>query len=193
MRGRVRRDNGEVRQLKNTAIENECKGGCKVRQPSWQQHRGDDNDERIEEIQRAVYAAGCVNHERDQRQIRKHLEQRLNSVLFPERKQYQVENRNRVPQQHNFDEQAQRDGIRRQPRDREFDAQQKCQNNDADLDQPGQPLPLIEHGLHFPDPDFCRIAGRTQCAARLRDRLSRPAWRSLRTAAYIAKSQCLRS
>src|SRR5207245_11378831 len=116
MRGRVRRDNGEVRQLENAAVENECKGGCKVRQPSWQQHRGDDNDERIEEIQRAVYAAGCVNHERDQRQIRKHLEQRLNSVLFPEGKKYQVENRNSVPQQQNIDEQETRDGNRSQQR-----------------------------------------------------------------------------
>src|SRR2546429_3247587 len=77
MRGRVRRDNGEVRQLENAAVENECKGGCKVRQPSWQQHRGDDNDERIEEIQRAVYEGWRSEEHTSELQSRLHLVCRL--------------------------------------------------------------------------------------------------------------------
>ena len=41
-----------------------------------------------------------------------------------------------------------RKGIRREPGDGQLDSQQKGQNNDANFDQPGQPEPLIENGLH---------------------------------------------
>ena len=60
----------------------------------------------------------------------------------------QIEQRNRVPQQDDVDEQAQRKGVRREPGDSQLNSQQKGQDNDANLDQPGQPEPLIENGLH---------------------------------------------
>ncbi len=115
-----------------------------------QQNAGHDDDQRIEKVEGAVDAAGGVNHQGDQGQIGKHLQQRLDAVFLPEGQQQEVKNGNRVPQQDDVDEQPQRESelgvswamASSMP-------SRQCQNDDADLDQPGQPQPLIEHGLHF--------------------------------------------
>src|SRR5580698_5781708 len=60
-----------------------------------------------------------------------------------------MENRDGIPQQHHGDEQAQWESTGSELRDGKFNAQQTSQDQDSDLDQPRQPLPLIEYGMHF--------------------------------------------
>ena len=56
-----------------------------------QQNAGNNNDQRVKEVQRTVHAARGINHQRDHHQVGDDLQQRLDAAFFPERQQEQVE------------------------------------------------------------------------------------------------------
>ncbi len=148
MSGGIRGHHSEIRQLQDRPVQNEGQRRRQVGPRPGQQDAGDDDHQRIEEVQRAVDAAGDIDQQRNQGEVGQHLDERLDAMLFPEREQEKVKHRDRVPEQYGADKQPDVERGGGDPRNNQLNSQQKCQNDDADLDQPGQPKPLIEHGLH---------------------------------------------
>ena len=137
------------------------------------------------------------------------------AMLLPDGKQQNVKEREAVPQQDRRDEEphGQRRGA--ELRDRQLDSEQKRQDEDADPDQPHQPIMFVKRRLHAipviqngglrrgpsermggqrrPTSDTS-ACGRMRAAhpAPLVSMLSSQFARSWRTAAYRAKSRCRR-
>ena len=145
---RVRRNQPVVIRLQDGTVQD--KGRCRdqVCPCSRQQNAGNNDDQWIKEIQRAVDPAGYMDNQRDHGQIGKYLQESLHPILTPHREQQNVEKRQRVPQHDRTDEQPQGNRCRRELGNREFHSKQKREDDDADLDQPRQPVPFIERRLH---------------------------------------------
>src|SRR5580692_7254930 len=148
MRRAIRRNNGVVIQFKDTSVKNEGEGGDQARPDTRQKHAGHDDDERIKEVQGTVPTAGLVDHEADEDDISKHLQRGLQPVLLPEREQKNIEQRQAVPEKDGGQEEPPWHGRRTELRHREFNGQQQSQDEDADPNQPNQPITLIKRRLH---------------------------------------------
>jgi hypothetical protein len=84
MRCRIRRNDFEVGQLQDGDVQDERQRSSQVSPDSRQQDAGNDDDQRIEKVQRAVDAAGGIHHQRDHHQVGNDLQQRLDAAFFPE-------------------------------------------------------------------------------------------------------------
>src|SRR5208337_1806669 len=140
---RIRGHDAVIIEFEDGTEQDESQGGTEISPGSRQEHASDNDDQGVEKIQRAVDAAGDMNHQRDHGQIGEHLENGLEAVLAPDRNQKKEKQRKHEPE-HHPDEEGQ-DGQRagRKPDDGEFDGEQNQQDQDANLDQPGQPVSLI--------------------------------------------------
>ena len=99
MRGAVGRNYPVVVQFQNRPVKNESQRCNQVRPHARQQHAGDDDDQRIEEVKRAVPSSGFVDDEADQNQIGHNLQRGLQPVLLPEREQQHIEQRKAIPEE----------------------------------------------------------------------------------------------
>src|SRR3984893_7369889 len=144
----IRMDQAIVIELKNCAVKDESQRRDQMRPYSRQQDAGNDNDQGIKKIQRTIPASGLVHHQADQGKVGENLQCRLEPVLLPEGKQQDVKKRQRVPQQNRADEQSQGERSRRELCDQQLQTEQECQYKNSNLDQPGQPIPLVERRLH---------------------------------------------
>ena len=113
-----------------------------------QQHASDHDDQGVEEIQRTVDAAGEVDDQRDHSQIGEHLQHGLQPVFVPHRNQKKEKQREYEPQHHAREKRHDGQRAGSEADDGEFDDQQDHQDQDANLHQPGQPVPLIGDGVH---------------------------------------------
>ena len=141
-------NNVVIVQLQHASIEDERQRRGEIGPDFRKQDAGYDDDQRIEEIQRTIPAAGEMDDQADHGHVRDDLQNRLHPLLFPERKQQDVEERKGKPQEHAADEGAQRQRVLRQPRHRQLNPKQTGKDDDADFYQPTQPVPLIECRLH---------------------------------------------
>src|SRR5580704_6328995 len=148
MGGAVGRNHAVVVQFQNRPVEDESQSRDEVRPHARQQHAGDDDDQGIEEVQRAVPSSGFVDHEADQNQISHNLQRGLQPVLLPEGEQKYVEQRKTVPQQNGSNEEPHGQRRRTELGDRQLNGKQEGQNEDADPDQPYQPISLVKRRLH---------------------------------------------
>src|SRR5207302_6235339 len=83
-------NNVVIVQLKHASIEDEGQRRGEIGPDFRKQDAGYDDDQRIEEIQRAVPAAGEMDDQADHGHVRDDLQNRLHQLLFPERKQQDV-------------------------------------------------------------------------------------------------------
>ena len=148
MRAGIGRNEPEVAQFQNRAVKNERQRRHQLRPHPRQQHAGNNNDERIEEVERAVPASGLVNDEADQNQVGQNLQRGLQSVLAPKRKQEHVKQRKAVPEKNGAEEEPH--GKRRgtEPSNRQFNAEQQGQDKNSYPNQPHQPIALVKGRLH---------------------------------------------
>src|SRR5258708_5838470 len=107
MRSAEERHDAVVVQFQNHAVKNESQGGDQVRPNPGQQHAGNNNDQRIEEVQRTVPSSGLVNDQTDQNQISEDLQRSLQPVLLPEGQKQYVKQREAVPEQNGRNEEPQ--------------------------------------------------------------------------------------
>ena len=148
MRGRIRGNDQVVIEFEDGSEQDERQGRAQVPPGPRQKHAGDHDDQRVEKIQRTVDAAGEVDDQRDHREIGEHLQHGLQAVFVPDRDQEQEEQREHEPQHHPGEEGQDRQRAGREADDGEFDGEQNHQDQDANLHQPGQPVPLIGDGMH---------------------------------------------
>src|SRR5208283_1276754 len=127
---RIRGHDAVIIEFEDGTEQDESQGGTEISPGSRQEHASDNDDQGVEKIQRAVDAAGDMNHQRDHGQIGEHLENGLEAVLAPDRNQKKEKQRKHEPE-HHPDEEGQ-DGQRagRKPDDGEFDGEQNQQDQD---------------------------------------------------------------
>ena len=137
-----------VIEFEDGSEQDESQGRAQISPGPRQQHAGDNDDQGVEKIQRAVDAAGDMDDQRDHGQIGEHLQNGLQAVFAPDRNQKKEKQRKHEPQHHPGEkgQDGQRAGS--EADDGEFDGEQNQQDQDANLDQPGQPVPLIGDGVH---------------------------------------------
>jgi hypothetical protein len=82
MGSRIGGNHEVVIEFENGSEENESQGRAQVSPGPRQQHAGDHDDQGVEEIQRAVDAAGEVDDQRDHGQIGEHLQNGLQRCSF---------------------------------------------------------------------------------------------------------------
>src|SRR5580765_354119 len=99
MRGAERPDHSVVVQLQHTAIKNECESGNQASPDSGQEDAGNDNDQRIKEIERTVPATSLVDDKSNEGDVSEHLQCGLQPVLLPKGEQEHVKERQAVPEQ----------------------------------------------------------------------------------------------
>ena len=137
-----------VVEFEDGSEEDESEGCAQISPGPRQQHASDHDDQGVEEIERAVDAAGDMDDQRDHGQIGEHLQNGLQAVFAPDRNQKKEKQREHEPQHHPGEkgQDGQRAGS--EADDGEFDGEQDHQDQDANLHQPGQPVPLIGDGVH---------------------------------------------
>ena len=148
MRAGIRGDDQVVIKFEDGAEEDESESGAEISPGPRQQHAGDNDDQGVEEIQRTVDAAGYVDDQRDHGQIGEHLQHGLQAVFVPDRNQKKEKQREHEPQHHTGEKRHDGQGAGSEADDGKFDGQQDHQDQDANLHQPGQPVPLIGDGVH---------------------------------------------
>src|SRR5208283_837505 len=84
-----------------------------------------------------------MDHQRDHGQIGEHLQNGLQAVFPPHRNQKKEKQREHEPQHHSGEKGHYGQRAGGEANDGEFDGQQHHQDQDANLHQPGQPVPLI--------------------------------------------------
>src|SRR5437879_5766 len=157
----IRRDNAVVVEFENGAIQNESQRRHQLRPNPGQQDAGHNNHQRIEEVQRTVPTPGFVYDQANEDDVGEDLKRGLEAVLPPEREQQDVKERNTVPEQNRTDEEPNRKQSWSQLRYGQLNSEQEGQDEDTHLDQPGQPVALVEGGLHR-DPSDAETSGRRQ-------------------------------
>src|SRR6476660_5009546 len=144
-----RRNALKIRELQDGAKTNERDRGRQIGPVSRQQNAGNNNHQRIEEVEEGIDAAGHIHYGGGEGQIGEDLNHCLELVFPPQRVQDDEENRRRVPDQNNRDEKAGGDVVRRQVDDQEFNGKQERNDDDTNFYKPCQPCPLIEsNGAH---------------------------------------------
>src|SRR5581483_9748294 len=146
--GAVGRNDAEVGELEHRAEGDESQQGGEVCPDAREQDAGDDDDERVEEIERGVDAAGDVEHGGGEDQVSQNLGAGLENVVSPAAEQQVHEAGDDVPGEDDADEQRFRNVGRGEPDDGQLDDEQAGNDDDPDLDQPGQPCADIEVGRH---------------------------------------------
>ncbi len=81
----------EVRELQQRSEQNERDRGCEKRPIARQQDAGNNDDQRIEEIEERINAPGHVDNGRGKREVGEYLGYRLQFVFLPQREQHNKE------------------------------------------------------------------------------------------------------
>ena len=84
----------------------------------------------------------------DHGQIGEDLQDGLEAVFVPDRNQKKEKQREHEPQHHPGEEGQDGQGVGSKADNGEFDGEQDEEDEDANLDQPGQPVALIGDGVH---------------------------------------------
>jgi len=142
-------DQIEKRELKGSAKQYKRNTGCEVG-PGFRQHRtGDNDDEWIEEIKGGIYAAGCVDHRSGENQIGEHLDLGLHSpVALVVDNQKHLQHGDRIPRRDDPDEKTPVNIGGGKGDDCKLDCEQDRNDDDADLDKPLEPDPLVNSCSH---------------------------------------------
>ena len=135
-------------EFQHRPIKDESQCGNQLRPYSRKQNAGHDNDQGVEEIQRAVPASGLMHHQADHDQVGQNLQRGLQAMFIPKRQQQRVEDGECKPQNHGADEQTQGQRSWGEMRDGQLDSKQEGKDQDPYFDQPGQPISLIKRRLH---------------------------------------------
>src|SRR5580700_4887749 len=98
-----------------------------------------------------------MHHQTDHHQVGEHLQQRLQTVLIPQREQENVKQRERIPKQDSTEEKTHRQTRWRQLHHGQLNSEQKRQDQNSYFNQPGQPVALVEGRLHFSPEEFENI------------------------------------
>src|SRR4029077_10273696 len=122
----IRADHSVVIQLQNAAVEDECERGDQASPHSWQEHAGNNDDQRIKKIERTVPAPGLVEYDTDEDNVGEHLECALETILLPKREQQHIKERQAVPEQDRGKKQAPRHGRGTELCHRHLDGKQQC-------------------------------------------------------------------
>ncbi len=136
MRGAVRRNQAIVVQFQDGPVKNESQGSHQVRPDARQQHAGDDDDERIEEVEGTIPASGFMDDKAGQDQIRNHLQRGLQPMLLPQGEQKHIEQRKAVPEKDGADEEPDGQWRRSELSHGQFNPKQEGQDENADPHQP---------------------------------------------------------
>ena len=120
----IGRNHVEIGQFENGSIQDESQRRGQICPGPRQQHAGHNDDQRIEEVQRAIDAAGDIDHQRDHDQVGEHLQKGLKRCSSRPKAEDE-EKRKHEPQQHAWKEQAKGSGARSEPDDGQFDAEQE--------------------------------------------------------------------
>src|SRR5581483_6817231 len=90
-----------------------------------------------------------MDNESDQNYVGENLQRGLQAVFLPERKQQYVKKRQAIPEEDGGEKKPPWHGGGTELRDCQFNSKQQCQDEDADPDQPDQPISLIKRRLHL--------------------------------------------
>ena len=143
MRVSVRGNDRIVIELEDGSEQDERQGGAEISPGSGQEHARDHDDQGVEKIQRTVDAAGDMDDQGNHGQIGEDLQDGLEAVFVPDRNQEKEKQREHEPQHHSGEEGQDGQGVGSKADNGEFDGEQDEEDQDANLDQPGQPVALI--------------------------------------------------
>src|SRR4029077_10331755 len=126
----------EVCELQRDAEEQKSESGRGVSPYPRQLQAGDKDDERIKKVERGINVAGDVKNGSGENQVSKNLKARLYLDVLPYSYEEDLDQGNGVPKQDDRDETRNRHIAGGKPGNSQLNAQQKGDDDDADLDEP---------------------------------------------------------
>ena len=157
-RGNLKRGNTlEEAKLQQRAEADERHSRRHISPVAGQQNAGNNNDQRIEEVEKGVNAAGNVNQGGSKSQVGENLNDRLTLVLLPNGCQEHEQEGNREPGDNHAFKEANLDVIRSESDDQEFNGEKARYGQDTDFHKPRQPCPLVESNVSHPRLSLCRF------------------------------------
>ena len=135
-------------QLEHGSEENKGKSRGQISPDPRQLDAGNDDDQGIQKVKRGINAAGDVKQRGGEGDIGEDLQTDVRPRVVPQSQQKNLEERNGIPEDNNADESKARDIGLRELGNRQLNAQQEGNNNDAYLPHPIQPSAIIQFILH---------------------------------------------
>src|SRR5579871_29543 len=140
----------KISEFKKRAETNKRNSRRYVRPVTRQQNAGNDNRERIEEVEKSIDAAGDVNQRGDECEIGKNLDEGLALGFLPERGQQHEEKRNNKPGDNYRFKKTDVDVVGRQLGNEQLDSKENRDDDDTNFYKPCQPRSLVKPDVsHF--------------------------------------------
>src|ERR1700728_2536016 len=99
-----------VVEFQDGSVKDESESGNQMGPHPGKQNAGNNDDQRVEEIQRTIPTSRLMHNQADQDQVGQNLQGRLQPMFLPEGQQQHVEDGEGKPQHHGADEKTQRQG-----------------------------------------------------------------------------------